>query len=135
MKIKLDPGAYMPTRAHNTDAGLDLFSPVDLWLHPGEHRMIDTGVHVEIPDGYVGMITSKSGLMSQGITSRGTIDCGYTGSIKAVLFNSGSDGFKIRKGYKITQLVIVPCIKPELEIVDHLDDTERGESGFGSTGK
>lgn len=125
----------MPTRGHATDAGLDLYSPVDMWLHPGEHKMIDTGVHVEIPEGYVGMITSKSGLMSQGITSRGTIDCGYTGSIKAVLFNSGAEGIKIRKGYKITQMLIVPCIAPELEVVADLDETERGEGGFGSTGK
>ena len=135
MKIKLDPGAYMPTRGHMTDAGLDLYSPVDLWLHPGEHKMIDTGVHIEIPEGYVGMITSKSGLMSQGITSRGTIDRGYTGSIKAVLYNHGQEGFKIRKGYKITQLVIVPCITPKLEVVNELDETERGDGGFGSTGK
>lgn len=135
MKIKLDSGAYMPTRGYATDAGLDLYSPVDMWLHPGEHKMIDTGVHIEIPEGYVGMITSKSGLMSQGITSRGTIDHGYTGSIKAVLFNSGQEGIKIRKGYKITQLVIVPCITPDLEIVDFLDETERGDGGFGSTGK
>lgn len=135
MKIKLDSGAYMPTRGHSTDAGLDLYSPIDMWLHPGEHKMIDTGVHVEIPEGYVGMITSKSGLMSQGITSRGTIDYGYTGSIKAVLFNSAQEGFKIRKGYKITQLVIVPCIMPQLEVVDELEETERGGNGFGSTGK
>ena len=135
MKIKLDPGAYMPTRGHMTDAGLDLYSPVDLWLHPGEHKMIDTGVHIEIPEGYVGMITSKSGLMSQGITSRGTIDRGYTGSIKAVLYNHGQEGFKIRKGYKITQLVIVPCITPKLEVVNELDETARGDGGFGSTGK
>ena len=135
MKILLDPDAYMPTRAHKTDAGLDLYSTVDMWLHPGEHKMIDTGVHVEIPDGYVGLITSKSGLMSQGITSRGTIDSSYRGSIKAVLFNSGAEGVKIRRGYKITQLVIVPCITPELEVVEALEETERGAGGFGSTGK
>ena len=134
MKIQLEKDAIMPTRAHDTDAGLDLYSPVDLWLHPGEHKMIDTGVHVEIPKGYVGMITSKSGLMSQGITSRGTIDCGFTGSIKAVLYNHGAEGFKIRRGYKITQLVIIPCITPEIEVVDTLEDTDRGSGGFGSTG-
>ena len=135
MNITLDPGAIMPTRSHSTDAGLDLYSPIDLWLHPGEHKMIDTGIHVQIPDGYVGLITSKSGLMSQGITSRGTIDCGFTGSIKAVLYNSGAEGVKIRRGYKITQLVIVPCITPELEVVEALEETERGNGGFGSTGK
>ncbi len=134
MKVVVEEWAIKPTRAHPTDAGLDLYSPVDLWLHPGEHKTIDTGVHVEIPAGYVGMITSKSGLMSQGITSRGTIDQGFTGRIRAVLYNSGQDGIKIRRGYKITQLVIVPCIMPELEFVDELEETDRGANGFGSTG-
>lgn len=135
MRIKLDPGAIMPTRGHEYDAGLDLYSPVSLWLHPGEHIAIDTGVHVEIPQGYVGMITSKSGLMLKGITSRGTIDSGYTGSIKAVLYNHGEEGYLIEAGDKITQLVILPCWIPDLVIVDNLDDTERGDGGFGSTGR
>ena len=135
MKVKLDPGAYKPTRGHIDDAGLDLYSPVSLWLHPGKHEAIDTGVHVAIPEGYVGLITSKSGLMAKGITSRGTIDAGYTGSIKAVMYNHGQEGYLINAGDKITQLVILPCIRPALEIVDALDGTERGEGGFGSTGK
>ena len=134
MKIKLDPGAFVPTRAFPTDAGLDLYSPIDFWLHPGVNRMIDTGVHVEIPEGYVGLITSKSGLMSRGITARGTIDSSYRGSIKAVLYNSTDEGILIQSGQKITQLVVVPCLTPELEIVDHLDETDRGNGGFGSTG-
>ena len=134
MKVVLDDYAIEPTRGHPTDAGLDLYSPVDIWLHPGHHIMIDTGVHVEIPDGYVGLITSKSGLMAQGITSRGTIDCGYTGSIKAVLYNSGAEGLLITRGRKITQLVVLPCLIPEIEIVESLDETDRGDGGFGSTG-
>ena len=135
MKIKLDPNSYMPLRAHPTDAGLDLRSPVSVWLHPGEHKAIDTGVHVSIPEGYVGLITSKSGLMAKGITSRGTIDSGYVGSIRAVLYNHGTEGYQIKEGDKITQLVIIPCITPELELVDDLEETDRGESGFGSTGR
>ena len=135
MKIKLDAGAIMPTRGHRYDAGLDLYSPESLWIHPGHHEMIDTGVHVEIPEGFVGLITSKSGLMAKGITSRGTIDCGYTGSIKAVLYNHGSEGYQIRAGDKITQLVIMPCWIPDLEVVDELEDTSRGDGGFGSTGR
>ena len=135
MKIKLDPGAIRPTRGHMDDAGLDLYSPASLWLHPGHHEAIDTGVHVQIPPGYVGLITSKSGLMAKGITSRGTIDAGYTGSIKAVMYNHGNEGYLINAGDKITQLVILPCIRPPLEIVDSLDDTDRGDGGFGSTGK
>lgn len=135
MKVKLDDFAIMPTRAHADDAGLDLYSPKSLWLHPGQHEVIDTGVHVEIPAGYVGLITSKSGLMAKGITSRGTIDTGFVGSIKAVLYNHGSEGYQIKAGDKITQLVVLPIITPELEIVDTLDDTDRGEQGFGSTGR
>lgn len=135
MKVALDPGARRPTRGHINDAGLDLYSPVNLWLHPGCHEVIDTGVHVQIPEGYVGLITSKSGLMAKGITSRGTIDSGYTGSIKAVLYNHGAEGYQIREGDKVTQLVILPCLRPPLEIVDSLDETERADGGFGSTGR
>ena len=94
MKIKLDDFAYMPERAHPTDAGLDLKTPISFWIHPEQHKVIDTGVHVEIPDSYVGMLTSKSGLMKRGITSRGTIDSSYRGSIKAVLFNHTDEGIK-----------------------------------------
>lgn len=82
MKIKLDEGAYMPERAHDTDAGLDIRSPVRRVVWSRSREVIDTGVHVEIPAGYVGMMKSRSGLMcNRGITSEGTIDAGYTGSI------------------------------------------------------
>lgn len=135
MKVKLDPGAYMPTRAHETDAGLDLYSTEDKYISPGEYETFETGVHVAIPAGYVGLITSKSGLMSKGVTCRGTIDSGYTGSIRAILYNHGERGKLFNKGDKITQLVLLPIITPELEVVDALDETERGNGGFGSSGK
>jgi dUTP pyrophosphatase len=136
LKVMLDPGAIMPTRAHSTDAGLDLYSPVRQVLRANDRASIDTGVRVAIPAGYVGMITSKSGLMAkEGITCRGTIDAGYTGSIKAVLFNHSQKDYIVEKGQKITQLVIFPIITPEPELVDSLEETERGEGGFGSTGK
>lgn len=134
MKISVDPGCYIPERAHETDAGLDLMSPVDAWVFSGESKIIDTGVHVAIPVSHVGLITSKSGLMAKGITCRGTIDSGYRGSIKAVLFNHSTEAFRVQKGNKICQLVLMPIITPELELVAHLDDTERGDGGFGSTG-
>lgn len=134
LKVKLDDFAYEPVREHEDDAGLDLKTPVSFWLHPGEHVKIDTGVHVAIPKGYVGLITSKSKLMAQGITSRGTIDSGYTGSIQAVLYNHGKEGIPFEAGQKITQLVLLPCITPEIEYVTELDKTERGDGGFGSTG-
>lgn len=135
MKIKLDDFAIMPTRAHKDDAGLDLYSPIDRWVYANSMETIDTGVHVAIPDGYVGLLTSKSGLMAQGITTRGTIDAGFTGSIRAVIYNDGSSSFGIHRGEKITQLVIVPCLIPDIEIVDELEQTERGENGFGSSGR
>lgn len=134
MKVMLDPGAKMPTRAHETDAGLDLYAMEQGMIPPCGSATFDTGVHVDIPAGCVGLLTSKSGLMLKGITSRGTIDCGYVGSIRAVLFNHSHQYFYIEKGQKITQLVIVPIKTPALELVDSLEETERGEGGFGSTG-
>lgn len=136
LKIMLDTGAIMPTRAHETDAGLDLYSTIRQVIRANDRESIDTGVHVAIPEGYVGMITSKSGLMAnEGITCRGTIDAGYTGSIKAVLFNHSQKEYIVEKGQKITQLVIFPIITPDLELVDSLEETERGNGGFGSSGK
>lgn len=136
MKVKLDQGAYMPERAHPTDAGLDLRSPVNEFVPSFGSAIIDTGVHVEIPEGYVGMLKSKSGLNVQhGITNEGVIDSGYTGSIVVKLYNHTPHGYYIEKGDKISQLVILPIITPTLELVDELEPTERGENGFGSTGK
>ena len=141
MKIKLDPGAFLPTRAHATDAGLDLYAMEDRVIWPdckvGDGMVFDTGVHIEIPHGYFGKIESKSGLnVNHGIVScGGVIDEGYTGSIKVKLYNLGMRGYAVRKGDKIAQLIIQPYTAPELELVSHLDDTERGDGGFGSTGR
>ena len=136
MKVLVDPGANIPTRAHKKDAGLDLYATKGGWILPKCRRAFDTGFHAMIPAGFVGLLTSKSGMMSrQGITSRGTIDSGYTGSIRAVLFNHSWLPVRIQKGQKISQLVIVPIIAPDLEFVDSLETTERGSDGFGSTGK
>lgn len=136
IKIKLDPGAFMPERAHENDAGYDLRSPVTGRLYAGEAVVIDTGVHVEIPAGYVGMLKSKSGLnVVHDIVGEGVIDSGYTGSIRVKLYNHGAESYVIEEGDKISQLVILPIITPELELVAHLDETERGDNGFGSTGR
>ena len=151
IKVMLDPGAIMPTRAHSTDAGLDLYAPYDFLVPQSSARneetvygfpakvgshIVDTGVHIEIPAGYVGMIKSKSGLnVNNGIISEGVIDSGYTGSIRVKLYNLGKENVVFSKGQKISQLVILPIITPELELVDDLEETERGDGGFGSTGK
>ena len=136
MKIMLDKWAKMPTRAHPCDAGLDLYAMEDGYIRCNQSRTFDTGVHVEIPQGCVGFIKSKSGLMvHHGILTDGTIDCGYTGSIKVCLFNNGDKCYFGQAGDKIAQLVIVPCMLPKLELVDSLEETDRGDNGFGSTGR
>lgn len=136
IKVMLDPGAKMPTRAHELDAGYDLYSLEDIWIIPGDSWSFDTGVHVDIPEGYVGMIKSKSGLnVKRGLLSEGVIDAGYTGSIVAKLYNHGDEAVRICEGQKISQLVIMPIITPDLELVDSLEETERGNGGFGSSGK
>lgn len=136
MKIKLDPGAYLPERAHSADAGYDLRSPIKCRLYAGEAVVIDTGVHVEIPVGYAGMLKSKSGLnVKHDIVGEGVIDSGYTGSIRVKLYNHGSESYMIEVGDKISQLVILPIITPDLELVTELEETDRGDNGFGSTGR
>lgn len=135
MKVKLDKGAYMPTRAHAADAGLDLYAPGMAFVYPEDSVTIDTGVHVEIPEGYAGFIKSRSGLMvNHGVVTDGVVDSGYTGSIRVKLFNHGYCELRIDKGAKIAQLVLVKIDTPELELVDELEETERGDKGFGSTG-
>ena len=136
MKIKLDRGAFIPVRAHGTDAGADLRSPVDALVPARGSCIIDTGVHIQLPLNHVGMLKSKSGLnIKHGITSEGVIDEGYTGAIKVKLYNHGDEPYSIERGDKITQLVVIPCRYLYFDVVDKLDDSERGGEGFGSTGK
>ena len=126
----------MPVRAHDTDAGADLRSPVDAVVPARGSCVIDTGVHIQLPHGYVGMLKSKSGLnVRRGITSEGVIDEGYTGSIRVKLYNHSDEPYEIERYDKITQLVIMPCEYVGFDLVDDLDDSERGGDGFGSTGK
>lgn len=134
--ITLDEGAYVPTRGHAADAGVDLYSRIDAVIFPDSSGTFDTGVHMAIPEGYVGFLKSKSGLnVKHGIQSEGVIDSGYTGSIVVKLFNHGAQAVEIKKGQKISQLVLLPIITPVLCVVDSLEATERGDGGFGSTGK
>lgn len=136
MKIKLDEWAKMPVRAHNADAGLDLYAGEDALIMPGDYHTFDTGVHVELPSGTAGFIKSRSGMnMNRSLVCEGVIDAGYTGSIRVKLYNLGSHAQRISKEDRIAQLVIVPVFIPELEIVDDLEDTQRGGNGFGSSGR
>lgn len=136
MKIMLDKGAKMPTRAYPTDAGLDLYAMETQIVPAKESAVFDTGVHIELPVGTVGLLQSKSGLnIKYGLTNEGVIDVGYTGSIKVKLYNDSGYDYAVSAGDKISQLLIVPVLTPELELVDSLDETARGNNGFGSTGK
>ncbi len=155
MKIMLDPGIEMPLRAHPWDAGLDLLAPRDCVVPPSgtlviyDHitigpkiktvvgsLTIDTGVHIAIDEGYCGFIKSKSGLnVKHGLTADGVIDAHYTGSIAVKLYNHTNEPYHFKAGDKIAQLVILPCVMPHLELVDHLEETDRGDGGFGSTGR
>ena len=136
LKIALDPGATMPTRAHEFDGGLDLYAAERKVIRAMDWERVDTGVHAQIPRGWVGLLTSKSGLMDkQGLTCRGTIDADYTGSIQAIMFNHSRKDYIVEKGDKVTQMVIIPCLLPKLVLTDILEETERGAGGFGSTGR
>ena len=137
MRIILDDGAKMPTKAHSTDAGFDLYSRESQIVGAKESATFDTGVHIELPVGTVGMLKSKSGLnVRYGITSEGVIDVGYSGSIIVKLYNHSGRDYKVEKGDKITQLVILPLADVgNLEVVEHFDESERGYNGFGSSGR
>jgi dUTP pyrophosphatase len=137
LSVQLDAGAYMPEKAHEHDAGYDLRSCADAVIMPGEAVCFDTGVHIELPEGTAGFLKSKSGLnVKYGITSEGVIDCGYTGPIIAKLYNHGHEPYYVKKGDKITQLVILKLADVSaLEPADKLGETERGNNGFGSTGR
>lgn len=136
INIMLDEGAKTPTRAHEFDAGIDLYTPVCRTIRANESVTIDTGVHVEIPKGCVGMLKSKSGLnVKHGIVSEGVIDTGYTGSIKVKLYNHSDSEYTVEKGDKITQLVVMPVLIADLVVVDEFAESERGDNGFGSTGR
>ena len=155
MNIKLDDFAYMPDRAHFDDAGIDLYSPVEVVIAPGKAVWIDTGVHAQFPfrvcrcksrdgegDVYLtlksyGQVCGRSSLaMKHDITvTEGVIDYGYTGSITVRLRNEGDEPYTVHEGDKIAQMLVIPVLTPHLHQVEELRETERGGNGFGSTGK
>lgn len=136
MEVILDNGAYMPSRGHKTDAGLDLRTPKAVTVPAYGSIAVDTGVHVALPHGCAGLLVSKSGLnVKHDITSTGLIDEGYTGSIVAKLYNDKGEDYVFEAGDKITQLVVIPVVCEPLEQVTVFNATERGDNGFGSTGR
>ena len=137
MRVVLNEGAYMPEKAHRADAGYDLRTPKRVVLRRGESVCIDTGVHIAIPEGWYGKLESKSGLnVKHSIVSLGgVIDSGFTGTILAKLYNLSDTDYIFEKGDKVVQVVFIPCGNFEMVPADHLDETERGNNGYGSTGR
>lgn len=136
LKVKrIHPEAKLPVYGHPGDAGLDLFSVVDRTLGPGEVFAVPTGIQVAIPPGFVGLVWDKSGISLKGVHRfAGVVDAGYRGEVRVVMANLGAEPFAISKGMKIAQMLIQPVLAVEVVDADGLDDTSRGEGGFGSTG-
>lgn len=127
----------LPVRAHEADAGADLKAARDVAIRRGDTAKVSTGVRVSIPEGCVGLLAARSSLCWRGLLMAngvGIIDAGFTGEIKVPLYNAGNTPSNVLAGERIAQLVILPCELPEFRRVDKLEDTERGEGGFGSTG-
>lgn len=136
---RLDPDLPLPVRAHPTDAGIDLHAAADCDLTPGGRELVGTGVAVAIPSGYVGLVHPRSGLAARAglsiLNAPGTIDAGYRGEIKVNLINlDPSDTVRITRGDRIAQLIIQRVELWDVVEVDQLDESDRGESGHGSTG-
>lgn len=141
MKIKikkLEPDAVVPTMGSDAAAGVDLYARSPLVIHPGCNGVVDTGLAVEIPDGYFGAVFARSGMaVRKGLRPAncvGVIDSDYRGPIKVVLHNDTDIIRPVQEGDRVAQLVILPYEKIEFSEVEELTDTERADGGFGSTG-
>jgi dUTP pyrophosphatase len=136
---RLDPGASLPTYAHEGDAGLDLATIEALELAPGARAAAPTGLAVAIPTGWVGLVHPRSGLARRhGLTvanAPGTIDAGYRGEVQVLLINLGAETVSLAPGERVAQLLLQRVGRAEVREVDELTDTTRGEGGFGSTGR
>lgn len=134
---KIYKNAKLPTYAHEGDAGMDLYTVEDVVVKAQSHVSINTGIAMEIPTGYVGLVCGKSGLASKYglMKSAGVIDSGYRGEIRVVIVNTTGKDYKFESGDKIAQMLIVPYIVPTLVEVEDLTETERNTRGFGSTGR
>ena len=136
---RIHPDAVLPAYAHPSDAGMDLRSVDELTLAPGARALVHTGLVMLLPAGYEAQVRPRSGLaLKYGVTvlnAPGTIDSGYRGEVGVILANFGDADFQVKKGDKVAQLVIAPVTQPEVVETDVIDETDRGDGGFGSTGK
>ena len=132
---KLCPNAKTPQYACKDDAGMDFYANENTIIAPNQRKLISTGISMAIPKGYVGLIWDKSGIASKfGLkTMAGVIDAGYRGEIKIVLHNLSTQDYEIKTGEKIAQMLIQPIEQKELKLVSELDESDRGNGGFGST--
>ena len=135
---RVEKDAKIPRYAHEGDAGVDLYANKEVLIEKGEIALVPTGIKIALPKGFEAQVRPKSGLaLKNGITvlnTPGTIDEGYRGEICVIVVNHGKQAFKVEKGNKIAQMVFNKVEKAEFEEVEELDDTTRGENGFGSTG-
>jgi dUTP pyrophosphatase len=128
--------AKIPTKAHSTDAGFDLYTPIGFSLGPSEITVVNLGIHLAIPEGWYGQVACRSSLARSGITTLGgVVDSGYTGPVHVVLVNLSHEAKCFNEGDRIAQLILLPVVQANLELVSELEQTARGERGFGSTGK
>lgn len=134
---KLNPSAVIPGYAHKGDAGMDLFSAESLRIKPGQIVKVKTGIAMEIPPGFVGLVWDKSGLaMNSGLkVLGGVVDSGYRGEIIVGIVNLSSKTYRLNAAEKIAQMLIQKVESFPVEIVKNLSETKRGSGGFGSTGK
>ncbi len=134
--LRVSSEATLPTRAHPDDAGLDLYNLEDVLLESGQGKVVKTGIALAIPAGHVGMVADRSSLAKKGIKSAGgIIDAGYRGEVHIVLWNISKEAVQLKRGERIAQLLILPIATPAVREVEHLDETQRGKGGFGSTGR
>ena len=135
---RLDGAVPLPAYAREGDAGLDLCTAEALTLAPGARALVPTGVAVAIPSGYAGLVVPRSGLaLRHGVTvlnAPGLIDAGYRGELKVLLINHDREPASFARGERIAQLIIQPVTHAQLDVVEHLPASQRGEGGFGSTG-
>lgn len=134
---KMHQDAVLPQYAHHDDAGMDLYVTESVTLQPGDRVQVATGIAMEIPEGYVGLIWDKSGLSHKhGMkTVGGVIDAGYRGEIKVGMINLSDESYTFETGHKVAQMLIQKVEQPIIVEVDTLEDSVRGENAFGSTGK
>lgn len=136
--LKSNPDAILPAYAHPGDAGMDVRSVEEVTIEPGGRKLVRTGLVMMLPPGYEAQVRPRSGLaLKNGVTvlnTPGTIDEGYRGEVGIILANFGQEPFKVEKGAKIAQMVVVPCTRAEIVETAEIDATERGAGGFGSTG-